>query len=145
MKYARAKPRPFDRDWLDRCRLATKVLSDIQDAWLRSGDPFPARQTATVLLHIFSLSLRDALQGELWSRPVATWLSSVESPECECVKFRQGRRGGEVEATLGRLVGYLTAVGERWVVSLNNPASDEVVQGFLTHMAADGLVTLHYG
>jgi hypothetical protein len=146
MKWAQARPRRFDTAWLDRLRLAAKVLSDIQDVWLRSRKPFPARQATAVLLHIFWLSLNDALEGEAWSRPPATWFSLAESPERECEKFCEVRGVRGVDKIVNRLCGYLASAVERWeACALSDPSSESVAHGFLEQMAADQLVTLRYG
>jgi hypothetical protein len=138
------KPWPFEVQWRGRLALGTKLLSDLQDFWLRSQKAFPTREGVAVLIRIFSLG--DPQRGEDWHRSAGEWISLVRSPETECELLSPRSGAALVNASIEDACSIVSAAAESWETrSLAEPAVDLVVSDVLDQLSADGIVKLYYG
>ena len=144
MKYGRGRPWPFEREWRGRLNLATKVMRDLQDSWLRSKRAFPSREVAAVLIRIFSIS--DPGRSEDWARRPADWLSFVGSPEDECDLLNLKSSQAIVDAAVQHLCSILSVAAKSWETrTITDPSVEALVSDLLNSLSADSILKLHYG
>jgi hypothetical protein len=102
------KPWPFEVQWRGRLDLATKVLSDLQDFWLRSQKPFPTRQVVAVLIRIFSIFPGS----QDWHRSANDWLSMVGPPETECELLSSKSSAALIDTSIAHASFIVSAAAE---------------------------------
>jgi hypothetical protein len=144
----------FEQQWRPRRDLAVKVLRDIEDSWLQSNQPFPSREAVAILLNIFSFDFYNAgflgNQGirpdDLWRRSLGEWLSSVGSPESECVRLSPRRDGSEYNQLVDSLCAILSSAAGSWeTVAPNKPSCEEVVQQLIDQLVIGRFATIGPG